>query len=216
MVSQFFRKISWIILPVVMVVGGGCVSFCCFWHWRVGMELGEPEHTPQGPWFCSITIQWLPRASLYCGSCREWIAWTWGSHGWRPGRFLHYHHRWLLPRCFGGALMSVWLRWWIAVGSNRNPFQEDRGFFPKSLAMIGKENESTLDNAPTLLPHPTFLLSYNASLDFPCTHKIVRWLWTSLVPSLDLIFSQFNQVYWTGWAPKILSGSYTLWFLQIE
>lgn len=35
MIFQFFRKFCWIIFLVVMVVGGGCVSFYCFWHWRV-------------------------------------------------------------------------------------------------------------------------------------------------------------------------------------
>lgn len=109
------------------------------WNW--GSMRILPTGSPSAP----VTILWLPRASLNCGSCRESIAWTWGSHGWPPGRSLHSHRRWLLPRCFGGASMSVWLRWWIAVGSNRNPFQEDRGLFPGSLAMTGKENESTLD-----------------------------------------------------------------------
>lgn len=47
MVFQFFRKICWVILLVVMAVGGGCVSFCCcFWHWRVWDGAG-------GAWACS-------------------------------------------------------------------------------------------------------------------------------------------------------------------
>ena len=203
MVSWFFSKICWILLLVVLVVGGGCVSFCCFWHWRVWDGTGGAwAYSPRGSPSAPVTIQWLPRASLNCGSCRGSIAWTWGSHGWLPGRSLHSRHRWLLPHCFGGASMSVWLHWWIAGGSNRNPFQEDRGFFPRSLAMTDKENESTLglkchSNSP---PYPACFLICNANPDFLRTHRTVTWLWTSLIPSLDLTFSKFNEMCWVGWS----------------
>lgn len=98
------------------------------WGWR------SPSLLPKGSPSVPVIILWLPRASLNCGSCRELIAWTWGSHGWPLGHSLHYHHHhWLLPHCFGGVSMSVWLHWWIAVGSNRNPFQEDHGVLPQVL-----------------------------------------------------------------------------------
>lgn len=120
---------------MVIVVGGGLRFILLFlalkglgWGWR------SPSLLPEGSPSVPVIILWLPRASLNCDSCRELIAWTWGSHGWPLGHSLHYHHHhWLLPHCFGGVSMSVWLHWWIAVGSNRNPFQEDHGFLPQVL-----------------------------------------------------------------------------------
>lgn len=122
----------------------------------LGWDWGSLSLLPKGLLSAPVTILWLPRASLNCDSCREWIAWTWRSPGWPPGhslrcRLLH----WLLPHCSWGGSMSVWLHWWIAVGSNRNPFQEDRGFFPGSLAMTGKEErvKMVLKLSPNLPPH---------------------------------------------------------------
>lgn len=86
-----------------------------------GMGLGTPSLLPKGSPSAPVTILWLPRASLNCGSCKESIAWTWGSHGWPPDHSLHCRRCWLLPHCCGGGSMSVWLHWWIAVGSNKNP-----------------------------------------------------------------------------------------------
>lgn len=97
-------------------------------------------------------------------------------------------------------------------------FRRTRGFFPGSLAMIGKENESMLDLKcyPNPPPYLTPFLLFSANLDFPWTHRMVAQLWTSLIPSLGLMFSLFGEVCWIERISKILSGSYILWFLKVD
>jgi hypothetical protein len=161
------------------VVGGGWHFIVVFGTEGFGMGWGSLSLLPTGFLSAPVTILWLPVASLNCGSCTELTAWTWGSHGWQPCHSLHCHCRWLLPRCFWGGSMSVWLHWWIAVESSRNPFQKDRGFFPRSLTMIGKGKESRLDlkyNPKSPPPNQLPLLFSSAGLYFPCNHKTVMWL----------------------------------------
>lgn len=203
MIFQFFRKFCWIIFLVVMVVGGGCVSFYCFWHWRVWDGTG-------GAWACSPRGLHLLQLQSRGSQGHPWTV----AHA---GNWLHglgevvadYPAVFSTPATAGSCPTVTWERRCpygfidgLLWDQTETLFQEDRGFFPRSLAVIGKENESmlALKSHPTSPPHPPFLLNLNANLGFPQSPKTAEWLWRSLISFLDLLFFLCSEVCWTGWS----------------
>lgn len=167
-----------------------------------GMELGEPGHTPQGVSVCSsynpVAPKGIPELWLMQGiDCmdlgKSWLT----TRPFSP----------LLPPLapaplFRGSVDVRMASLMDCCGIKQKPFSGGPGVLPQVLGSDwqGEWVNTGLKMSPHSPPRPTFFQMCNASLDFPRTRKTVLWLWTSLIPSLDLTCSWFSEVCWIGWS----------------
>lgn len=215
MIFQFFRKFCWIIFLVVMVVGGGCVSFDCFWHWRVWDGTG-------GAWACSPRGLHLLQLQSRGSQGHPWTV----AHA---GNWLHglgevmadYPAIFSTTTTAGSCPTVTWERrcpygfidglLWDQTetlfrrtgGSSPGPWQ----WLARRMSQCWPENLT-----PPLLP--IHLFSWSGMLTLASYRHCVA-LNKSVLLSGPLVLSvQWGMLDWV--VTKILSSSYILWFLKIE
>lgn len=198
MIFQFFRKIWWIIWSLwswwLVAVA---FQFYCFWHWRAWYGIG-------GAWACSPRGLHLLQLQS-CGS--QGHPWTVAHAGNRLhglGEVMADHPAIFSTAATAGSCPTVSRECRCPYGfidgllwdQTETLFRRTGGSSPGPWQWLVKENESKLDlkSHSTSPPHPTPLLIWNGNLGFPWTHKTAVWLWTSLISSLDLLFSLCNEV----------------------